>query len=78
MLSHRKSFEVFALETLWNGSVMLKWLFCVENFIAAHSPARAGITAWFPGLHVTEVYANLVSSVLQHWREMDARGDQKS
>lgn len=49
------SFELLALETLWNGSVMLKWSFCVENFLAAHSPTTAGITGWFPDLHLTEV-----------------------
>lgn len=73
MLPHWKSFEVFAIETL-------EWFWCnVEmtmscwNFPCSSLSIRAGITGWFPDLHLTEVCANLVSSPLQHWREMDAK-----
>lgn len=61
---------------LWRHSgivLMLKWPCCVENFLAAHSPTRAGITGWLPDLHLTEVCASLVSSLLQRWRERDAK-----
>lgn len=76
MLPHSKIFEIFAWESHWHCSLLLKWWFCAENSLATLSPARAGTAGWFPTLCSVEVCANLVSShwLLQHCREMDVRG----